>query len=145
MIGRHPDGWSWIHNFHICWTHVWTKLTDVRTVVFELRFLPYVWARLDGNPRRPDSYINLPLFELRKKIWSWSITGCRPDELLRRLDGCKLEQKLLDIVEGLDGNSRRPNEWYLVCQASERYCTSSGRLELWTDERPDEMTRRPHG
>jgi hypothetical protein len=29
----------------------------------------------------------------------------------------------------------------LVCRASGRYGTSSGRLELWTDERPDEMTR----
>jgi hypothetical protein len=31
----------------------------------------------------------------------------------------------------------------LVCRASRRYGTSSGRLELWTDERPDGMTRRP--
>jgi hypothetical protein len=31
----------------------------------------------------------------------------------------------------------------LVCRASERYDTSSGRMELWTDERPDGMTRRP--
>jgi hypothetical protein len=34
------------------------RLTDVRTVIFELRFLPYYWAR-------PDGYLNLPLF------WTW--------------------------------------------------------------------------
>jgi len=129
MIGTRPNGWCWIRNFHIR-----TKLTDVPTVVFKLWFLPYVCARPEGNPRRPDGCINLHLFELGKKIWSWSIIGRRPE-------GCKLEQKLLDTVEGLEGNPRRPDEWCLVCQASGLYCTSSGRLELWTDERPDGMTR----
>jgi hypothetical protein len=38
-----------------------------------------------------------------------SITESRPDGLLRRLDGCKLEQKLLDIEEGPDGNPHRPD------------------------------------
>jgi hypothetical protein len=33
----------------------------------------------------------------------------------------------------------------LVCRASEWYGTSSERLELWTDERPDRMTHRPDG
>jgi hypothetical protein len=31
------------------------QLTDVRTVIFELRFLPYVDARSDEIPHRPDS------------------------------------------------------------------------------------------
>jgi len=118
-------------------------LTDVRTVVFELQFLPYEWARPDGNPRRPDGFINLPLFELGKKIWSWSITGCHPERLLRRPDGCKLEPKLHDTEEGPDENPRRPDEWCLVCRASGRNGTSSGRLELWIDEHPDGMARRP--
>jgi hypothetical protein len=118
MIGRRPDGWSWIRNFHICWTRVRTMLTDVWTVVFELRFLPYEWARPDGNPRHPDGCINLPLFDLGKKIWCWSITGRRPDGLLRCPDGYNLEQKLHDTVEGPDGNLRRPDEWCLVYRAS---------------------------
>jgi hypothetical protein len=42
--------------------------TVVRTVEFELRFLPYGVAYPDGNPRRPDGCSNLPLFELGKKI-----------------------------------------------------------------------------
>jgi len=33
----------------------------------------------------------------------------------------------------------------LVCRASGRYGMSSKRLELWTDECPDGMTRRPDG
>jgi hypothetical protein len=137
-MSARPNGWRWIRNFHICWTRVQTKLTDVRTVVFELWVLPYVLARLDGNPRRQDGCINLPLFELGKKIWSWSITGSRLDGLLRSPDGCKLEQKVLDTVKG-------PDEWCLVCLACGRYATSSGRLELEIDERQNGMTRRPNG
>jgi hypothetical protein len=33
----------------------------------------------------------------------------RPDGLLSRPDGCKLEQKLLDTVKAPDGNTRRSN------------------------------------
>jgi hypothetical protein len=67
-----PDGWSSSRNFHICWAHVRTMATGIQTVEFELRFLPYVWARPDGNPHRPDGCSNLPLFELGKKIWESS-------------------------------------------------------------------------
>jgi hypothetical protein len=118
--------------------------TGVRTVGFELRFLPYGVARLDENPRRLDGCSNLPLFELGKKIWS-SITESRPDGLLTRPNGCKLEQKLLDTDECPDENPRRPEVWCFVCRASGWYGTSSGRLELWKDERPDRMTCRPNG
>jgi len=41
------------------------RLTDVRTRIFELRFLPYVWVSPNGKPRRPNVCINLPLF------WTW--------------------------------------------------------------------------
>jgi hypothetical protein len=41
------------------------RLTVVRTVIFELRFLPYVWAHPDGNLRRPGGWSNLPL------NWTW--------------------------------------------------------------------------
>jgi len=49
--------------------------------------------------------INLPIFLTWKE--SEAITDGRPDGLLRCLDGCKMEQKLLDIVEGPDGKIRR--------------------------------------
>jgi hypothetical protein len=44
--------------------------------------------------------------------------------LLKRPDGCKLAQKLLDTVWGPDGMN-----------------TSSGRMEQWTDGRLDGMAR----
>jgi len=44
-----------------------------------------------------------------KESEAWSNTKRRSDGLLRRPDGCKLEQKLLDTVEGSDGNPRRPD------------------------------------
>jgi hypothetical protein len=60
------DFWTSTRNFHICYARVQTievesaisltderesrpRLTVVRTVIFELRFLPYVWARPDGK------------------------------------------------------------------------------------------------
>jgi hypothetical protein len=67
------------------------RLTDVRTVIFELWFLPYIWARPDRKPHRSDGCINLPLFWTLERIWSGSITERRPE-------GCKLEQMLLDTV-----------------------------------------------
>jgi hypothetical protein len=36
-------------------------------------------------------------------------TEGRPDELLKRPDGCKLGQKLLDVEKCPDGNLRRPD------------------------------------
>jgi len=33
----------------------------------------------------------------------------------------------------------------LVCQVSGRYDTSAGQLEVWTDDCPGGMTRRPDG
>jgi hypothetical protein len=46
--------------------------------------------------------------------------------------------------EGFRRNSML-SKWCLVCRASERYDTSSGRMEQWTDDCPDEMTRRLDG
>jgi hypothetical protein len=43
-------------------------LTDVRTVIFELRFLPYVCARPDGKPHRPDGLSIFPYSELGKNL-----------------------------------------------------------------------------
>jgi hypothetical protein len=44
--------------------------------------------------------------------------------LLKRPDGCKLAQKLLDTIWGPDGIN-----------------TSFGRMDQWTDRRPDGMAR----
>jgi hypothetical protein len=143
MIGRHPNGWSWIRNFHICWTRVRTMLTDLWTVVFELRFLPYEWARLDGNPHRPDGCINLPLFELGKKIWSGSITGHHLDGLLRRPDGLQAGTEASRYSGGSGRKSTLSERMMLGLSGIRTNGTSSGRLELWTDEHLDRMARRP--
>jgi hypothetical protein len=61
--------------------------------------------------------------------------------LLKRLDGCKLAQKLLDTVWGPDGLNTLSRRMMLVCLAFGRDDTSSGRMEQGTDGRPDGMAR----
>jgi len=61
--------------------------------------------------------------------------------LLKRPDGCKLAQKLLDTVLGLDGMNTSSRRMMLVCLASGLDDTSSKRMEQWTDGRPDGMAR----
>jgi hypothetical protein len=80
-----------------------------------------------------------------ERIWSWSIIDERPDGLLRGPDGCKLVQKLLDIVEGPDGKIRRPEGWCWSVWCPVGINTSSGRMEQWTYGCPDGMTRRLDG
>jgi hypothetical protein len=54
MRGRRPDGWSRIGSYHI------------RTVHFELRFLPYGDTRPDGIPHRPDGWLIFPFLNLER-------------------------------------------------------------------------------
>jgi hypothetical protein len=61
--------------------------------------------------------------------------------LLKRPDGSKLAQKLLDTVWGPDGMNTSSERMMLVCLASGRDDTSSGRMEQWTDGCPDGMAR----
>jgi hypothetical protein len=61
--------------------------------------------------------------------------------LLKRPDGCKLAQKLLDTVWGPDGMNTSSGRMMLVCLESGRDETSSRRMEQWTDGRPDGMAR----
>jgi hypothetical protein len=49
--------------------------------------------------------------------------------LLKRPDGCKLAQKLLDTVWGPDGMNTSSGRMMLVCLASRRDDTSSERME----------------
>jgi hypothetical protein len=61
--------------------------------------------------------------------------------MLKCLDGCKLAQKLLDTVWGSDGMNTSSERMMLVCLASGRDGTSSGRMEQWKDGRLDRMVR----
>jgi len=54
--------------------------------------------------------------------------------LLKRPDGCKLAQKLLNTVWGPDGMNTSSGRMMLVCLASEG-------MDQWTDRRPDGMAR----
>jgi len=61
--------------------------------------------------------------------------------MLKRPDGCKLAQKLLDTVWVPDGMNTSSERMMLVCLASGRDDTSSKRMEQWTDRLPDVMAR----
>jgi hypothetical protein len=84
---------------------------------------------------------------LERNLEAWSNTESRPVVLLKRPDGCKLEQFETSRHRGRSGQK------VLVIRiddalnrlASKRYDMSSERLELWTDGRPDNMTRCPDG
>jgi hypothetical protein len=67
------------------------RLTDLRTGIFELRFLPYVDARPDGIRHRLDGRTIFSFSELGR-IWDWSSTERRPDVLLKSPNGCKLDR-----------------------------------------------------
>jgi hypothetical protein len=68
-----------------------------------------------------------PYLILERKSEAWSNTEGRPDGLLKRPNGCKLEQKLLNSMDGTDGNP------------------SSGRMMLWSVGRSDGMARLQDG
>jgi hypothetical protein len=61
--------------------------------------------------------------------------------LLKRPDGCKLAQKLLDTVWGPDRMNTSSRRMMLVCLASGRDDTSFGRMKQRTDGHPDGMAR----
>jgi len=69
----HSDGWSDARNFHISSSLVRTMKNGVQTSEFWMRYLPYGWARPDGNPHRLDCCSDLPISVFWKEI---SIT-CR--------------------------------------------------------------------
>jgi hypothetical protein len=88
------------------------RLTDVRTVIFELQFLPYIRARPDGNPRHPDGWSNLPL------NWTWKESEA--DRSLRGVrTGC------WNVRTDLSWNSSFSKQW-----RSGRESTSSGQMML---------------
>jgi len=141
MGDGHPDGYSLTRNFHI--SNVRVRTTAVR------RPNGHIWIAILALSRRASGrdttlswwLIDLPFLGTWKEIRNWLSTGTCPDMLLKRLDGCKLAQKLLDTVWGLDRMNTSSGRMMLVCLASGRDDTSSGRMEQWTDGRPDGMAR----
>jgi hypothetical protein len=141
MIGSRPDGWSRIGNFLLWCTRV--RTTTVR------RPDGHIWIAILALRRRASErdttssgrLTDLPCLGTWKEIRNWSSTGKRLDMLLKCPDGCKLAQKLLDTVWGLDGMNTSSEQMMLVGLASGQDDTSSGRMEQWTDGRPNGMAR----
>jgi hypothetical protein len=134
MIGSRPYGWSRIGNF-LLWC------TRVRTTAIR-RPDDHIWIVILALRRRASGrLIDLSFLGTWKEIRDWSTTRRRPDVLLKFLDGYKLAQKLLDTVWGPDGMNTSSGRMMLVCLASGRDDTSSGRMEQWTDWCLDGMAR----
>jgi hypothetical protein len=118
--------------------------TDVRTVKSELWILPCGWVHQDENPRRPDGWINLPLFELGKKSEAGRslrvvLTSCwvvRTDASWNRS---------FSVQGGPDGNPRRPNGWCFCLMSVQTVWHIIWTAELWIAGGPDGKTRRPDG
>jgi len=121
--------------------------TVVRTSGFELRYLPYEWVHPDGNPHRPDICIDLPITVLWKEILKlvkhWESSG-RAGETSRQMEE--------GAVRNFSTQGKVRTEIHVIWTddaldrwTSGRYDTTFGRLVLWTDGRPDGMTRRPNG
>jgi len=116
-VSCHPDGrTSTGRNFHTKASRIWTKGMAIQTVD-----LMHALSTSDALVSRPrglmsghlnfdcDTYLmnervrtgfhivwtfvaNFPYLCFGKKSSSWSNTKCRPKVLLKRPDGCKLEQ-----------------------------------------------------
>jgi len=112
-------------------------LTDVRTVVFELWFLPYLWACQDSVSIFPYSELGKNL----KLIDHWWTSG-RAAEMSRRMQAGTEASR---YSEGSGRKNKSSGEMMLVCLASGQDRTSSGRIKKWTDWRPDGMIRCPDG
>jgi hypothetical protein len=127
MRGRRPDGWSRIGSYHIQCTSVRTQLSDVRTVHFELRFLPYGDTRLDGIPHRPDGWLIFPFLNLERISEPFrGLIGVRTCCWNVWMEKAGTEASRYDVGVQTE-EARRPDRW----------C-----LSVWSS---DGMTRRPDG
>jgi hypothetical protein len=127
MIAKRPDGWSWIRNFHICWTRVQTMLTVVRTVVFELRFLPYKWARPDRIHVVRTVASIFPYLNLERKSEA---------------------DRSLDVVRTGCWDVRTDARWNISFTIQWRVQTKIHIVrtnDAWSIRRPDGMAHRPDG
>jgi hypothetical protein len=81
--------------------------------------------------------IDLPFLGTWKKIKNWSSTGRRPD-------GCKLAQKLLDTVWGLDGMNTSSGRMMLVClsvRTGWHVVQTDGTVDRWASGRDGSIIR----
>jgi hypothetical protein len=119
MRGSSPDGWSRIGNFHISCTRVRTKADwrpdgDIWIAILALR------RRASGRDTTSSGRLNQSSY-----IWTWKeseagrvLIGVRTCCWVVRTDASWIETSRHNV-------------------GSERKCTSSGRMEQWSDGRPD--------
>jgi len=120
MIGSRPDGWSRIGNFLLWWTRVRTTAVrrpdgDIWNAILSLR------RRVSGRDTTSSGrLIDLPFHGTWKLIINWSSTERRPDVLLKRPDGCKLDRTF----------STQYSVWTEWLRRSDGWCWSV--LAVWT-------------
>jgi hypothetical protein len=124
------DGWSDARNFHISSSRVRTMKTVVRTFEFWIRYLPYGWAHLDGNPHRPD--------------------GCRDLSISVFLDGNPIAGRTLSVVRTCCWNVQTNSSWSSlklldIDEGPDGKFSSLGRMMLWIVKCPDGISRCPNG
>jgi hypothetical protein len=103
------------------------QLSDVRTIIFELRFLPYEDARPDGIPHLPDSWLIFPFLEHGKKS--------ETDRVLAGVRTCCW--KVRTNASWHRNFSIQYGVWTEWTLRPEGWC--------WSVYRPDGMTRRSDG
>jgi hypothetical protein len=120
MIGSCPDGWSQIGNLLLWCMRV--RTTAVRRSDGHIWIAILAWRRRASGRDTTSSgrLIDLPFLRTWKEIINWSSAERRLDMLLKRPDGCKLAQKLLDTVWGPDGMNTSSGRMMLICLASGR-------------------------
>jgi len=106
-------------------------------VIFELRFLPYLWERPDGKPHRSDDVSIFPYSELGKNlklIDHWWTSG-------RAAERSGLKQAGKEASRYSEGSGRKDTSsgWMmLVCLASgqdEHVVRTDGTVDKWTSGR----------
>jgi hypothetical protein len=118
--------------------------TDVRTVEFELRTCLMETRVRTGNQFVRTVEAIFPYLHLERigsLISYWKASGRAAETSGWLQAGTEASR----YSEGFGWKSMSSERRMLGLLASERYGTSSGQMEQWTDERPDGMTRCPDG
>jgi hypothetical protein len=137
MRGRRPDVWSRIGNFLNWWARVQTNADWRPDGDIWIAILALFMSASGRKPHRPDGVSIFLYSELGKNlklIDNWWTSG-------RMQAGTEASR--------YSGGSGRKDTSFgrmmLVCLASRRYDTSSGRMEQWIDGRVDGITHHPDG
>jgi hypothetical protein len=130
MRGSRPDGWSRIGNFHISCTCVRTKTDRCPDVDIWIAILVLRWRASGRDTTSSWRLIDLSFIG----TWKESETGRVPRGVRTCCWNVRTNASCIE-TSWLSGGSGRK------CTSSGRYGTSYGRMEQWSDGRPDGMAR----